>query len=290
MGWDSTQPKPSGVTEILSEYVRQRRLGRGQQEVIAYLRPILERLRIDARNQLASLIRSWETREGGKYKPEPRSAALEELDSVVPPTDAYENLSWLPGPDGETVADDSLEVSSVHPSVVEQREVVYCRACGRANAAGDAYCFSCGAMIVVEVETRTLEPDSEELVQVGKVYYSDSSALLFHIVGEPEPLTLRLQQKPEMIVGRRSTQTSAIPDIDLSSYRAAELGVSRVHARLLYQDNTVTLTDLGSVNHTFINGQRLHAHEVRVLRDGDELRFGRLVVRITLKHRIKGLH
>ena len=64
----STQPKPSGVTEFLSEYVRQRQKGRTQQDAIAYLKPVLERLNSDARQQLAALIRSWEVREGSKYQ------------------------------------------------------------------------------------------------------------------------------------------------------------------------------------------------------------------------------
>jgi pSer/pThr/pTyr-binding forkhead associated (FHA) protein len=69
-----------------------------------------------------------------------------------------------------------------------------------------------------------------------------------------------------------------VPDIDLTPYGADDKGVSRLHASLHRQEETLVLSDLGSVNHTFINGQRLHAHEVRVLRDGDEIRLGRLVL------------
>jgi pSer/pThr/pTyr-binding forkhead associated (FHA) protein len=54
-------------------------------------------------------------------------------------------------------------------------------------------------------------------------------------------------------------------------------------------DNTVVIVDLDSVNHTYINGQRLHPKEVRVLRDGDELRLGKLSIKVTFKHPIRRL-
>jgi pSer/pThr/pTyr-binding forkhead associated (FHA) protein len=81
-----------------------------------------------------------------------------------------------------------------------------------------------------------------------------------------------------MILGRTSADSVMIPDVDLAPLHGGEHGVSRLHAGLRRQDNTLVLTDLGSKNHTHINGQRLHAHEVRVLHDGDELRLGRLVI------------
>jgi pSer/pThr/pTyr-binding forkhead associated (FHA) protein len=40
---------------------------------------------------------------------------------------------------------------------------------------------------------------------------------------------------------------------------------------------------MNSANGTFVNGQRLHPQEVRVLRHGDELRLGRMVFQ-TLFH------
>ena len=100
------------------------------------------------------------------------------------------------------------------------------------------------------------------------------------------PILVRTQGKNEILIGRSSQKTGTIPDVDLSPYNAAESGVSRQHARLKFQDNTISIVDLGSVNHTYINGQRLHAHEVRVLRDGDEIRLGRLTMRVTFQHMV----
>jgi pSer/pThr/pTyr-binding forkhead associated (FHA) protein len=59
-----------------------------------------------------------------------------------------------------------------------------------------------------------------------------------------------------------------------------DYGVSRNHLTLSRDNDTIFVTDLGSANSTFLNGQRLMPHEPRILRDSDELRLGRLVVRV----------
>ena len=52
--------------------------------------------------------------------------------------------------------------------------------------------------------------------------------------------------------------------------------VSRQHAQLYYSStlNTCCLIDLGSTNGTFLNNDRLVAHETHQLTDGDEISFG----------------
>lgn len=45
--------------------------------------------------------------------------------------------------------------------------------------------------------------------------------------------------------------------------------------------DTVVVSDMGSANSTYLNGQRLMPYEPRILRDNDELRLGRLVIRIS---------
>jgi pSer/pThr/pTyr-binding forkhead associated (FHA) protein len=53
-----------------------------------------------------------------------------------------------------------------------------------------------------------------------------------------------------------------------------------LHLHVSYdaRSHTICISDLGSANGTYINGQRLHPHEVRVLRDHDEMRLGKLVM------------
>jgi len=55
--------------------------------------------------------------------------------------------------------------------------------------------------------------------------------------------------------------------------------VSRDHAELaLAADGTVTVTDRGSLNGTFVNGARLEAGRPHPLSDGDQLRLGATAV------------
>lgn len=55
-------------------------------------------------------------------------------------------------------------------------------------------------------------------------------------------------------------------------------GVSRHHAKIVaHGDGTVSVLDLGSTNGTFLNGRKVDA---AVLREGDELRVGQVVLRI----------
>lgn len=53
-----------------------------------------------------------------------------------------------------------------------------------------------------------------------------------------------------------------------------EHGVSRQHARIHKTPQGWMLTDLGSTNGTFVNGQRIPAHEAYLLRPGDRVAIG----------------
>ena len=51
----------------------------------------------------------------------------------------------------------------------------------------------------------------------------------------------------------------------------ADLAVSRLHARIRWQDEELVLEDLGSSGGTYVNGERVQR---RSLRPGDVVRFG----------------
>jgi pSer/pThr/pTyr-binding forkhead associated (FHA) protein len=59
--------------------------------------------------------------------------------------------------------------------------------------------------------------------------------------------------------------------------------VSRVHAAIERSEDTLTLIDMRSSNGTLLNGQKLVPDQPRVLRDGDEVRLGKLVAHIYFK-------
>ncbi|MBA3867984.1 MAG: FHA domain-containing protein [Anaerolineae bacterium] len=70
--------------------------------------------------------------------------------------------------------------------------------------------------------------------------------------------------------------------INLEAYEATQKGVSRQHASLTLVAKIVMLTDLESVNGTFLNGQRLSPNQHYIVRNGDEIRLGQLLIYIYL--------
>lgn len=90
----------------------------------------------------------------------------------------------------------------------------------------------------------------------------------------------------ETIVGRTDGKTFTA-DLDLSPLGAATLGVSRAHAALAFDSarSIMTLTDMNSMNGTYLNGLRITPQELHDLQSGDQIRFGRLTVRVSFENR-----
>ncbi len=82
-----------------------------------------------------------------------------------------------------------------------------------------------------------------------------------------------------VIVGREDMRSGIRPDIDLTLDGASAAGVSRRHCRLLRGSDGWRVEDLMSTNYTVLNGKALPAHVPALLRDGDELRLGKLRLR-----------
>jgi hypothetical protein len=87
----------------------------------------------------------------------------------------------------------------------------------------------------------------------------------------------------EIVIGRRDPKTDTKPDVDLEPFGALNKGVSRHHASIVRRDGALNLVDNGSPNGTFLNGQKLVAQQPRILRDGDDIRLGHLVVRVSFR-------
>jgi len=68
----------------------------------------------------------------------------------------------------------------------------------------------------------------------------------------------------------RTTLVNREDLLDLTSLDGYRLGISRRHCCLERRDTSLTLTDLGSANGTYLNG------EVYVVADGDQLILGML--------------
>lgn len=84
--------------------------------------------------------------------------------------------------------------------------------------------------------------------------------------------------KSGVLIGREDPVSNHFPDIDLTAHGGDEGGVGRRHATLHLQNGQASLEDHQSVNGTYVNRQRLQSGNPQLLNDGDELRFGRVVL------------
>ena len=76
--------------------------------------------------------------------------------------------------------------------------------------------------------------------------------------------------------------TGQAPGLDLTEDGAGEMGVSRLHARLLLRGDQVMVEDLHSANGTWVNQVQLSPNRPFPLQHGDVLRLGKLGMRVNL--------
>jgi hypothetical protein len=153
---------------------------------------------------------------------------------------------------------------------------------------GALVCAECGLSLwgdrKPEVPTRELDDEANELSVKsgwGTATFQDRNQVIVHIRDAADPVTIAPGE--EFLLGRRDAASGIVPDLDLTAYGALEKGVSRIHAALRRGEDVLSIVDLDSANGTFLNGQRLAANQPRLLRDGDEIRLGRLVMHIYFK-------
>lgn len=164
-----------------------------------------------------------------------------------------------------------------------------CPYCGYKYIEGTLFCEECGQDLLSDgaspsTSTKQLQNVPDELgmkATWGTARFNTESSIIVHIRDAPEPIVL--QPQAETVLGRQDPKSDARPDLDLSPFGAIEKGISRMHAAIRRGDDTLTLVDMGSVNGTYLNGQRLTPNQPRVLRDGDEIRLGKLVVHVYFK-------
>jgi hypothetical protein len=167
--------------------------------------------------------------------------------------------------------------------------MIACPYCGFGNREGILFCEECGQGLMGEMTdptlpTRQLESMPTDLsarATWGTASFGSQSSIIMHIRDASDPIVLKMTDRA--VIGRSDTTSPRQPDFDLTPFGAMEKGVSRIHAAIERNEDTLTLVDMGSSNGTHLNGQRLLPDQPRVLRDGDEIRFGKLVVHIYFK-------
>jgi hypothetical protein len=169
--------------------------------------------------------------------------------------------------------------------------MITCPYCGHQEREGILFCEECGQGLQKPVEqtitiapTKRLDETSANLgtrATWGTARFGQDAFIVIHIRDAAEPIVTKPSLK--LILGRNDMSNPNKPDLDLTPYGALEKGVSRQHAAICRNEDTLTLVDMSSANGTHLNGQRLVPDQPRILRDGDEIRLGKLIAHIYFK-------
>lgn len=251
------------LSETFEMYVSLRNRGQDATTALQTLRFQIELLDAESRAEIVRRVREWEAERSNLST----ANAAKGQPSIIKPI--------APKAPGDT---------ALTPPAPQ---TVTCPSCGKSNAANEVFCYSCGFFLKQDASfhdtVKLNDPDSK--MNRGD-YFGPNSTLVLLIGASNQSFKIRPQNfKHEIVVGRGDGATMR-PDIDLSEHGAGDQGVSRLHMSISFNPkmNTLSVSDMRSANGTFINGQRLYPQEVRVLRHGDELRLGRMILRVYFYH------
>jgi pSer/pThr/pTyr-binding forkhead associated (FHA) protein len=162
-----------------------------------------------------------------------------------------------------------------------------CKECGSNEMDGTLFCNECGAYLLAANNQSTAQlpfsdslndPVPPALLGQDLAAVAEAERVMFVIPSSGRRLTQALND--EIRVGRADPAKGFVPELDLTEDKGAETGVSRLHASIQASNRGVVLIDLGSTNGTLLNNYRLPPDLPYPLHNGDEIRFGRLLVHV----------
>lgn len=133
--------------------------------------------------------------------------------------------------------------------------------CGHRNAVSAVSCGACGALLFDVPVTYAAETRDAAAPQSAPP--ANGPALKWTTWEGETPIA------PRLLVGRVDP---APPDL-AARLESRHTNVSKRHAELNHADGRVTVTDLGSMNGTFCNGERIPPNQPVPIGSGDRLRF-----------------
>ncbi|MCS6835535.1 MAG: FHA domain-containing protein [Anaerolineae bacterium] len=167
--------------------------------------------------------------------------------------------------------------------------MITCSNCGAQNRDEEQICIKCGSLLVEvnKQKTRSLgDTDYEEgTPRWGAARFDSTMSLVITVLANGKEFVFNAENIERLTIGRTDPDTGESPPINLDDCDARNLGVSRYHAFIVRLEGALHLVDNNSANGTYLNGQKLVANQPRILRDGDDIRLGHLVVRVSFRAR-----
>lgn len=152
---------------------------------------------------------------------------------------------------------------------------MFCAQCGQPLPTGARFCPSCGAPVPTEAAAVVSAADAADVatgvIDTGEV---ELTATLDDLPALPEGTALLVVVRgpnagSRYLLDRDSTTIGRHPDSDVF---LDDVTVSRHHARVDREDESFVLYDLGSLNGTYLAGQRVDRQPLEV---GNEVQIGR---------------
>ena len=149
-------------------------------------------------------------------------------------------------------------------------QLIRCPSCGQVAVPDSRFCSACGASLSAATGATTSMPAAADASTSGPLPALDEKILAAFGNGEAVLVVHRGPDEGarfplsghEMTMGRSPDATIFLDDVT----------VSRKHAQLSLHGTTWRLTDMGSLNGSYVNRQRIDTHD---LENGDEVQIGK---------------
>lgn len=158
-----------------------------------------------------------------------------------------------------------------------------CEQCGHSNTSSAIFCANCGQYLYKPTRpggTRKLETSDLDLNTPkgpsGTNTFHSEMVLILDFGHREDRVVVSIQDGNEITLGRVDHLTTVMPTINLTELGAWDRGVSRVHAAVRRDGDSLSVCDVGSTNGTYLNGVRIKRGDWYPLHDGDSLRLGLL--------------
>jgi hypothetical protein len=125
------------------------------------------------------------------------------------------------------------------------------------------------------------ELDARFCVSCGRAFVGIRPAVLRVIEPVRAAWEMPVRKSP-LLLGRSQRSTGHRPDFDMTFYDP-EGYVSRRHAHIIRARNGYFISDQGSSNGTLVNGRLLPSQRPRLLRNGDKITIGEVVIQFLLR-------
>jgi hypothetical protein len=167
--------------------------------------------------------------------------------------------------------------------------MIKCPVCQAEHPENTLFCDECGSYLQGNDQKET-DPlaaaevtwmEREETIEAPEEEVVSPVSLNISVPDSGRDVELPLTK--EVNIGRLDPASASFPDIDLTSDGGLEKGVSRRHAKITRRGSEVFIEDLGSINGTFLNRKKLTPYLPQVLKSGDELQLGKLILRVSFQ-------